>query len=93
MDGEASIPTGFAMCRSKSVMNLQGFPSNFLLKLKPELEQAEAASLASSTSLRAWDGSDAGFLIVPPRYTGELGVVEIVIRIKLNTQSTGLCAA
>ena len=64
-------------------MNMQGFPRDFLLKLKPELEHAESAAVTPSTGVRPIS-SEAGFLTVSPRSTDEPGVVETVIRIKLN---------
>jgi hypothetical protein len=67
------------ICRSQSVMNMQGFPCDFLLKLKPELEQAESAAIAPSMGTRPPISSEAGFLTVSPRSTDEPGVVEIVM--------------
>jgi hypothetical protein len=67
-------------------MNMQGFPRDFLLKLKPELEQAESAAIAPSTGIR--QPIEAGFLTVSPRSTDEPGVVEIVVRINLSAHDT-----
>jgi hypothetical protein len=53
-------------------MNMQGFPRDFLLKLKPELEQAESAAISPSTGMR--QPIEAGFLTVSPRSTDEPGV-------------------
>jgi hypothetical protein len=71
-------------------MNMQGFPRDFLLKLKPELEQAESAAIAPLMGIRPPIRSEAGFLTVSPRSTDEPGVVEIVIRIKPSAHDVAL---
>ena len=70
-------------------MNMQGFPRDFLLKLKPELEQARSAAVTPSTGVHPISG-EAGFLTVSPRSTDESGVVETVICIKLNAHDVAL---
>jgi hypothetical protein len=90
VSGTAFMRGRLAMCGSYSIMNLQGFPRDFLLKFKPELEQAESAEIASPTIARAPISNEGGFLTVSPLSTDELGVVEIVIRIKLSTHDAAL---
>ena len=70
-------------------MNMQGFPRDFLLRLKPELEQGESGAIALSMGIRPPNSSEGGFLIMSPRSTDELGVVEIV-RIELSAHDAGL---
>ena len=72
------------MDRSYSV-NLQAFPRDFLLKLKPDLEEAESAAIVSSVVGRAPTTKE--ILTVSPRSTDEPGVVEIVIRIRLGSDA------
>jgi hypothetical protein len=72
------------MDRSKSV-NLQAFPRDFLLKLKPDLEEAESAAIVSSVVGSAPTTKE--ILTVSPRSTDEPGVVEIVIRIRLGSDA------
>jgi hypothetical protein len=79
VSGAAFMRGRLAMSGSYSIMNLQGFPRDFLLKFKPELEQTESAEIAAPTIARAPISNEGGFLTV---CTDELGVVEIVIRIK-----------
>ena len=69
-------------------MNMQGFPRDFLLRLKPELEQGESGAIALSMGIRPPNSSEGGFLIMSPRSTDELGVVEIV-RIELSATMLG----
>jgi hypothetical protein len=74
-------------------MNMQGFPRDFLLKLKPELEQAEAAAIAPSLGIRPPISSEFGLLTVSSRSTDEPEVVEIVTRIKLSAHDAALAGA
>jgi hypothetical protein len=74
-------------------MNMQGFPRDFLLKLKPELEPDESAAIAPSIGVRPAITGEAGFLRVSPRSTDEPRVVEIVIRIKLSTHDAARAGA
>jgi hypothetical protein len=69
-------------------MNIQGFPRDFLLKFKPELEEVEPAAIAPSMDIRPPISTEAGFLTVSPQSTDKPGVVEIVIRIKLGARDT-----
>jgi hypothetical protein len=73
-------------------MNMQGFPRDFLLKFKPELEQVESAAIAPSMDMRPPISTEAGFLTMSPQST-EPGVVEIVIRIKLGARGTALAGS
>src|ERR1700733_10804423 len=45
---------------STSVMNLQAFPRDFLLKLRPTLASAESATITSLTGVHRLIGSKAG---------------------------------
>jgi hypothetical protein len=74
-------------------MNMQGFPRDFLLKLKPELEQVESAAVAPSLGIRPSISGEAGFLTVSSRSTDEPGVIEIVIRIKPSAHDAALAGA
>jgi hypothetical protein len=74
-------------------MNMQGFPRDFLLKLKPELEQPQSAAVAPSMGIRPLISSEADFLTVWPRSTDEPGVVEIVIRIKRSDHDAALAGS
>ena len=74
-------------------MNMQGFPRDFLLKLKPELEQAESVAIAPSLGIRPPVSSEVGCLTVSSRSKDEPGVVEIVIRIKLSAHDAALAGA
>jgi hypothetical protein len=56
-------------------VNLQAFPRDFLLKLKPDLEEAESAAIVSSVVGRAPTSKE--ILTVSPRSTDEPGVVEM----------------
>lgn len=71
-------------------MNMQGFPRDYLLKLKPELERTESAAIAPSMTGRLPVSSEADFLTVSARSTDQSGVVEIVIRIKLSPHDAAL---
>jgi hypothetical protein len=66
-------------------VNLQAFPRDFLLKLRPDLEEAESAAIVSSMVGRAPTTKE--ILTVSPRSTDEPGVVEIVIRIRLGSDA------
>jgi hypothetical protein len=71
-------------------MNMQAFPRDFLLKLKPDLEKIPLAVVSSSVSERTPIRSEPGFSTVSSQSADEPGGVDIIVCITLNAQNVGL---
>jgi hypothetical protein len=66
------------------LMNTQAFPLEFLQKFFPELARAKPTSVDSATTEGGSIHTDVAILSATPRLTNEPGIVEIILRIRVD---------
>jgi len=70
-------------------MNTHAFPLEFLQKSFPRLAPVEPTSVDSATAEGGSIHSDIAILSATPGFTNEPGIVEIVLRIKVDGPRLG----
>jgi hypothetical protein len=70
-------------------MNLQAFPLEFLEKFFPALARAKATSVDSATTEGASIQTGGVFLSAAPRSINEPGIVEIILRVRVDDPRVG----
>jgi hypothetical protein len=71
------------------LMNLQAFPLEFLEKFFPALARAKATSVDSATTEGASIQTGGVFLSAAPRSINEPGIVEIILRVRVDDPRVG----
>ena len=70
-------------------MNTQAFPFEFLQKYFPKLARAEPTFVDSATAEGGSIHTDVAILSATPGFTNEPGIVEIVLRIRVDGPRLG----
>jgi hypothetical protein len=70
-------------------MNTQAFPLEFLEKFFPALARAKATSVGSATTEGASIQTGGVFLSAAPRSINEPGIVEIILRVRVDGPRSG----
>ena len=70
-------------------MNTQAFPLEFLEKFFPALARAKATSVDSATTEGASIQTGGVFLSAAPRSINEPGIVEIILRVRVDGPRSG----
>ena len=70
-------------------MNTQAFPFEFLQKYFPKLARAEPTFVHSATAEGGSIQTDVAILSATPRSTNEPGIVEIILRIRVDGPRLG----
>jgi hypothetical protein len=70
-------------------MNTQAFPLEFLEKFFPALARAKATSVDSATTEGASIQTGGVFLSAAPRSINEPGIVEIILRVRVDGPRVG----
>jgi hypothetical protein len=71
------------------LMNTQAFPLEFLEKFFPALARAKATSVGSATTEGASIQTGGVFLSAAPRSINEPGIVEIILRVRVDGPRSG----
>jgi hypothetical protein len=71
------------------LMNLQAFPLEFLQKFFPEAARAKPTSVDSATTEGASIQTGGVFLSAAPRSINEPGIVEIILRVRVDDPRVG----
>jgi hypothetical protein len=70
-------------------MNTQAFPLEFLRKFFPELARAKPASVDSATTKCVPIHTEGAILSATPRFINEPGIVEIILRVRVDGPRLG----
>jgi hypothetical protein len=80
----AFAPEPSTRCEAKSLMNTQALPGDFLQKFFPELARAKPISVDSPTTEGVSIQTDGVSLSTTPRFINEPGIVEIILRVRVD---------
>jgi hypothetical protein len=85
----AFAPEPSTRCGANPLMNLQAFPLEYLQKFFPEAAQAKPSSADSATTEGVSIQTGGVFLSATPGSINEPGIVEIILRVRVEGPRAG----